>query len=61
MTPNKLWLYGDYLQNRMYNDIFRDKYDTYEDRYKCCYKEYMNGIKYNRSKRNTSMHQINMF
>ena len=47
-------MYGDYFKKHfdlMYNDIFRDKYGTYEDRYKCCYKEYMNGIKYNRSKR----------
>ena len=35
----------------MYKCIFEDTYDTYENRYKLCYKKYMNGVKYNRSKR----------
>ena len=33
----------------MYNDIFRDTFDTYENRYKWCCTQYMNNIKYNRS------------
>ena len=46
-------MYDDYFKTHfdlMYNDIFKDTYDTYENRYKLCFKEYMNGIKYNRSK-----------
>ena len=35
----------------MYNDIFKAAYDTYENRYTLCFKEYMKGVKYNRSKR----------
>ena len=35
----------------MYKDIFKNNYDTFDNRYNWCYREYMTGIKYNRSKR----------
>ena len=47
-------LYDDYFKthfNLMYNGIFKDTYDTCENWYKLRYKKYMNGVKYNRSKR----------
>ena len=54
MSPKKKILYDEYVKthfNIMYDGIFRDKYDTYDNRYKWCYTEYMNGIKYDRSKK----------
>ena len=54
MPSKKKLLYDDYFKtqfNIMYAGIFRDKYDTFDNRYKCCYNEYMNNIKYDRSKR----------
>ena len=47
-------LYDDYFKthfNLMYNGIFRDTFDTYENRYTWCCTEHMNGINYNRSKK----------
>ena len=54
MPPKKILLYDAYFRthfNLTYNDIFRDTFDTHENRYKRCCTEYMKGIKYNRSKR----------
>ena len=64
MPSKKKLLYADDFTthfNTMYDGIFRDKYDTYDNRYNLCYSEYMNGIKYNRSKRkyvNTSQGSV---
>ena len=52
-SKNKL-LYTDYFTthfNTMYDGIFRDKYDTYDNSYNLCFKDYITGITYNRSKR----------
>ena len=54
MPSKKKLLYADDFTthfNTMYDGIFRGKYDTYDNRCKCCYSEYMNGIKYDRSNR----------
>ena len=54
MPSKKQLLYDDYFKtnfNSMYNKIFENTFDTYQNRYKWCYKEYINGVKYNRSKR----------
>ena len=37
--------------NNMYKDIFKNNYDTFDNRYNWCCREYMTGIRYNRSKR----------
>ena len=64
MPSKKKLLYADDFTthfNTMYDGIFRDKYDTYDNRYNLCYSEYMNGIKYNRSKRNMLTHRKDLY
>ena len=54
MPSKKYNLCNDYFNtnfNLMYDSIFRDKFDTCKNRFDHCYYEYINDIKYNRSKR----------
>ena len=52
--PRKQIFYAEEFDlhfNNMYKDIFKNNYDTFDNRYNWCYREYMTGIKYNRSQR----------
>ena len=54
MSSKKKSLYDDYFNthfNVMYNGVFSDAYDTYDNRYNWCHYDYINFIKYDRSKR----------
>ena len=54
MPPKKVLLYTDYFSthfNIMYDSVCTNNFDTYDNRYNLCFKDYIKGIKYNRSKR----------